>query len=213
MSVNLNIANMTAELENGMRSAIQKYGVELTKELAKTFGFDVKEALKIADSFIKKDSLEVDVPAKKKKVARKEKAVETEEHKKMIAEKAEEVMKVMGLKIASAPEPVAEKKKVVRKGKTKEEPLPEENSVLKDDSVLTQELTQEPVNEELEDEICMKDIDGKHYYVNESNGIIYEVAGDCEAGPAVGVYKDGTPVFNKKEEEVPKKKKASVKKP
>lgn len=185
------MSNMSAAFEKGMNGLLKDHSVALTKELAKVFGFDVKEALQLVDTFLQNDKKEV-----KKKVVRKEKAVETEEQKKLIEEKADEVMKVMGL---SKKEETAEKKKVVRKGKAKDVVVN-----------LSPILEEEPVNEEIEEEIFMKDIDGKHYFVNESNGNIHEVVGDCDAGEVVGVYKDGAPVFNKVEE-VPKKKSAAKK--
>lgn len=187
------MSNMSA-FEKGMNGLVKDHSIALTKELAKVFGFDVKEALQLVDVFLQNDKKE------KKKAVRKEKPVETEEEKKMIGEKADEVMKVMGL----SKKKETEKKKVVRKGKTEVvvnlSPILEEEPIFKDD--------------DSDDELCMKDIDGKHYFVNESNGNIHEVKGDCEAGEVVGIYKDDTPVFNKEEpaKEEPKKKKSVAKK-
>lgn len=198
------MSNMSA-FEKGMNGLVKDHSIALTKVLAKVFGFDVKEALQLVEVFLQSDKKE------KKKAVRKEKPVETEEEKKMIGEKADEVMKVMGL----SKKKDTEKKKVVRKGKSEVvvnlSPILEEEPIFKDDS---------------DDELCMKDIDGKHYFVNESNGNIHEVTGDCEAGEVVGIYKDDTPVFKdenlvfnkeepKKEEpkkEEPKKKKSVAKK-
>lgn len=177
---------MTATFEKGMNRLLKDHSIALTNELAKVYGFDIKEALQLVDVFLQNDKKD-----DKKKVVRKEKPVETEEHKKMIEEKADEVMKVMGL---------SKKKEtpVVRKGKSKVivdlSPILEEECVLQEDP---------------EHDICMKDIDGKHYFVNESNGNIHEVTGDCEAGELVGVYKEGVSVFNG---EAPKKKKPATKK-
>lgn len=194
------MSNMSA-FEKGMNGLVKDHSVALTKELAKVFGFDVKEALQLVEVFLQSDKKE------KKKAVRKEKPVETEEEKKMIGEKADEVMKVMGL----SKKKDTEKKKVVRKGKSEVvvnlSPILEEEPIFKDD--------------DSDDELCMKDIDGKHYFVNESNGNIHEVNGDCEAGEVVGIYKDDTPVFkdenpvfNKEEpkKEEPKKKKTVAKK-
>lgn len=124
-----------------------------------------------------------------------------------IKEKKPVKEKVVKEKVVKEEKPVKEKvvkEKVVKEKVVKEKPVKEKvvkEKVVKEKPIKEKVVKEKPVKEkkttttlppppepEEEDNVYMKSIYGKHYFVNEDTGIIYAVAGDCEKGEIVGQW-------------------------
>jgi hypothetical protein len=124
-----------------------------------------------------------ETPIKEEKPVKEKPVKEKPVKEKVVKEKPvkEKVVKEKVVKEKVVKEKVV-KEKVVKEKVVKEKPVKEKKT--------TTPLPPppQPKEEEEEDNVYMKSIYGKHYFVNEDTGVIYAVAGDCEKGEIVGQW-------------------------